>query len=105
MRKPSAPALLLMSLIGIVGGCVSHDLIVPVDRQFSTRAAVAGIEAYREHLSPKLAGRIQCRFVPTCSVYGLAVVKEHGGVKGGVRAIGRIARCNPMTPQGTVDPP
>lgn len=105
MRKPSTPALILMSLLGMVGGCVSHDLVVPPDRQFTTRVAVAGIETYREHLSPRLASRIQCRFEPTCSVYGLAKVKKDGGMKGGLKALGRIARCNPMTPKGTVDPP
>lgn len=105
MRKPSVPATILMSLVGIVGGCASHDLVVPVERQFSTRVAVAGIQGYRDHVSPKLAGRIQCRFVPTCSLYGLESVKKHGGLKGGLRAIGRIARCNPMTQAGTVDPP
>lgn len=105
MRKPSTPALILTSLLLMVGGCVSHDLVVPVERQLSTRVAVSTIETYRKVLSPRLAGRIECRFVPTCSVYGLATVKKHGGIKGGLRAVGRIARCNPMTPQGTVDLP
>lgn len=84
---------------------MSHDLVVPVREQLSTRVAVAGIETYREVVSPRIAGKIQCRFEPTCSLYGLESVKKHGGLKGGWRAVTRIARCNPMTPQGTVDSP
>jgi len=99
------PTVILLVLLAGVGGCVSHDLLVPTRNQFSTRAAVAGIEQYRQVVSPRLAGIVQCRFVPTCSLYGLESVKKHGGVKGGWRAVKRIARCNPMTPQGTVDPP
>lgn len=105
MRRPSLPASILLLFVVGVAGCVSHDLVVPRQEQFSTRAAIAGIQTYREVISPRLAGTVQCRFDPTCSVYGLESVKKHGGVKGGWKALKRIARCNPITPQGTVDPP
>ncbi|MEO8216723.1 MAG: membrane protein insertion efficiency factor YidD [Acidobacteriota bacterium] len=99
------PVLILAVVLLPAAGCVWHDLTVPAASQFSTRAAIAGIEQYRAHISPHLRGVIRCRFQPTCSVYGLASVKKYGGIRGGWRAIKRVARCNPWTPPGTIDPP
>jgi putative membrane protein insertion efficiency factor len=36
-----------------------------------------------------------CRFTPTCSVYGLEAVREHGALTGGALAAKRICRCHP----------
>jgi hypothetical protein len=82
-----------------------HDAIVPIERQFATRAAVAAIGQYREHVSPRLRGRVFCRFKPTCSEYGLLAVKKYGAYRGGVKAFWRVARCFPTTPMGTVEYP
>lgn len=82
-----------------------HDAIVPVERQFATRGAIAAIEQYRAHVSPRLRGRVFCRFKPTCSEYGLLAVKKYGAYRGGLKALYRIARCQPMTRMGTVDLP
>jgi uncharacterized protein len=68
--------------------------------------ALAGIHAYQRVLSP-LAARagLRCRFTPTCSRYAEAVIARDGIVRGGAKAIARIARCGPWTPQGTRDEP
>lgn len=71
----------------------------------TTTALVAVIEEYREHVSPRLTGRVSCRFEPTCSAYGLASVRKHGALAGGSKAAWRILRCGPWTRQGTVDLP
>ncbi len=76
------------------------------DRQVSAEAIVRGIGFYQRHVSDAL-GRagVRCRFVPTCSHYAAAVVREYGAVRGGWLAVTRIGRCGPWTPMGTVDPP
>ncbi len=45
-----------------------------------------------------------CRFYPTCSQYAIMAVEKHGVVKGSLKAIWRILRCNPLS-KGGVDLP
>jgi hypothetical protein len=105
MRKVSLPAAILLGAATLVGSVAAHDAAVPVGREISTRAVAGAIERYRRHVSPRLEGRIRCRFRPTCSEYGLDSVRKHGALRGGWKAVKRIARCTPATPMGTVDPP
>jgi uncharacterized protein len=44
-----------------------------------------------------------CRFQPTCSEYTYQAVSEYGFIKGGLKGIWRILRCNPWA-QGGFDP-
>lgn len=44
-----------------------------------------------------------CRFTPTCSQYGIDAIKKYGVIKGGVKTIWRILRCNPFN-RGGYDP-
>ncbi len=37
-----------------------------------------------------------CRFHPTCSEYGYQAIARYGLLRGGVKAIWRILRCNPF---------
>ncbi len=69
-------------------------------------AALGAIHLYRATLSP-IATRagIRCRFEPTCSRYAEIAISRDGIVKGGWRAVKRIARCTPLTPAGTHDEP
>lgn len=85
---------------------VALDLRRPPEKQWSTAAAVGSIHLYQATLSP-LYGKIgvRCRFTPTCSVYGEAVVKKFGVVRGGWMAAKRVLRCGPWTPMGTTDFP
>lgn len=82
------------------------DLSRPPARQWTARAELAAIGGYRAWLSP-LLGRagVRCRFEPSCSRYAEAAIRAQGALVGTARALGRIARCGPWTPQGTVDPP
>jgi putative membrane protein insertion efficiency factor len=36
-----------------------------------------------------------CRFVPTCSAYGIEAVQAHGALRGGLLALRRLGRCHP----------
>lgn len=41
-----------------------------------------------------------CRFYPSCSHYGYQAVYKYGVIKGGIKAIWRVLRCNPFNPGG-----
>ena len=44
-----------------------------------------------------------CRFRPTCSEYSYDAIKKYGVIKGGLKSIWRILRCNPFG-KGGYDP-
>ena len=59
------------------------------------------IRIYQRTISPdhgilKHTGMMRCRFYPSCSEYGYRAIDNKGLIKGSLRAISRIARCNPM---------
>lgn len=41
-----------------------------------------------------------CRFYPSCSQYGIEAVEKYGIIKGGIKTIWRIIRCNPWNKGG-----
>jgi putative membrane protein insertion efficiency factor len=63
---------------------------------------IAMVRVYQVTLSP-LIGR-QCRFQPTCSNYFIGSVEKYGAIRGSLKGIWRICRCNPFC-QGGDDPP
>ncbi len=82
------------------------DFSRPPAEQLSARALLAGIHLYQRTLSPLMPGMgVRCRFTPTCSHYGEAVIAKYGALKGSALAAWRILRCGPWTPAGTVDLP
>lgn len=77
----------------------------PVKRGIVYRASAGAllflIRVYQVVLSPFLGGH--CRYEPTCSVYAIEAVKEHGPWRGGWLAIRRLMRCHPFV-KGGYDP-
>ena len=66
------------------------------------RAALIGlVKGYRLLLSPWLGSA--CRFTPTCSVYSLQALQQHGAAGGSYLTLARIGRCHPWC-QGGPDP-
>ncbi len=67
------------------------------------------LRLYKLTVSPVLhclAGPLGgCRFTPTCSEYAAEALQRHGLLRGGAMALGRVLRCGPWTPRGTVDLP
>mmetsp|Transcript_348 Transcript_348/g.339 ORF Transcript_348/g.339 Transcript_348/m.339 type:complete len:165 (+) Transcript_348:108-602(+) len=60
------------------------------------------IKWYKSTLSPMMPPN--CRFLPTCSSYGIQAIEEYGPWKGGILTIWRIMRCTPFGGFG-YDPP
>ena len=77
---------------------IARDLAAARSRGLLTRLLVWLFAAYKRWLSPLLPQA--CRFTPTCSEYARLAVLEYGPWRGGVKALGRILRCNPFHPGG-----
>ena len=60
------------------------------------------IKFYRKYLSG-LKGAPSCKYIPTCSEYGIEAINKYGALKGGLLMIWRILRCNPFS-KGGYDP-
>jgi len=64
-------------------------------------ALIALIKVYKRYLSPMIPD--SCRLYPTCSQYAIDAVSKYGILKGSIKAIYRILRCNPFN-KGGYDP-
>ncbi len=60
------------------------------------------VRLYQWTIGPMLGRR--CRFEPSCSQYFIESVRKYGAIRGALRGIWRICRCNPWNPGGD-DPP
>ncbi|MGE0641856.1 MAG: membrane protein insertion efficiency factor YidD [Thermoanaerobaculia bacterium] len=58
------------------------------------RFVAALLVGYKRLISPLLPPA--CRFQPTCSEYARLAVLKYGVLRGGGRALWRIARCQPL---------
>jgi putative membrane protein insertion efficiency factor len=68
--------------------------------------ALGSIHVYQHALAgPAARIGLRCRFTPTCSRYSEIVIARDGVVRGGWRALKRVARCGPWTSPGTRDEP
>ncbi len=57
------------------------------------------IRLYQKYLSG-LKRMPTCRFIPTCSEYAVEAIRRHGALCGGVLAVWRVLRCNPLGKTG-----
>ena len=56
------------------------------------------ITFYQKWISPMIGP--SCRFIPSCSAYGIEAVSKHGPWKGGFLTLKRLSKCHPFTPCG-----
>ncbi|MCD6319051.1 MAG: membrane protein insertion efficiency factor YidD [Candidatus Desulfofervidaceae bacterium] len=56
------------------------------------------IKIYQRFLSPLFPP--SCRFHPTCSAYAIEAITRYGIIKGGLKALLRVAKCHPFHPGG-----
>ncbi|MBU4293871.1 MAG: membrane protein insertion efficiency factor YidD [Actinobacteria bacterium] len=59
------------------------------------------LKFYKKFISPALPD--SCRFYPTCSEYAAKAIGKYGVLKGSIKSIYRIFRCNPFN-KGGYDP-
>ena len=69
------------------------------------RVAIFFVRCYQRFVSPILPRC--CRFEPTCSAYAIEAIQKKGVIRGSLKAVWRILRCNPFCKGGydPVDPP
>lgn len=59
------------------------------------------INGYQKYISVWLENRnIHCKFYPTCSEYTKQAIQKYGAIKGTIKGIKRILRCNPLSKGG-----
>jgi len=59
------------------------------------KAIISFVRLYQKIPHPRF-----CKFEPSCSAYMILAVEKHGGVKGFVKGIARILRCNAFSNGG-----
>ncbi len=70
-------------------------------RWLREKVFTAPIRFYRRYISPCTPPA--CRFIPTCSSYADTAIRRFGLLRGGLMALCRILRCNPLC-RGGYDP-
>ena len=63
-----------------------------------TKILIKIIRLYQIMISPFIGAG--CRFVPTCSCYGIEALKTHGLLKGGWLTLKRVLKCHPLNAGG-----
>ena len=59
---------------------------------------ITPIKIYQLFISPMLPNT--CRHLPTCSDYTIEAINEYGVLKGIIKGLSRILRCNPLGSSG-----
>ena len=65
------------------------------------RVLIFLVRFYRKNISPMK--QPCCRFIPTCSQYALEAVELHGAFRGGLLALKRILKCQPLHRQKSIE--
>ncbi len=100
MKKPRTWLALVLALVIMV---VVDTFRAPAD-QLTGRGYVGCVHLYQRWGRPLLAGRIRCRYCPTCSEYSIEAVQKHGIRRGLVLTAKRLQSCQNDVPPGTSDP-
>ncbi|NVO03404.1 MAG: membrane protein insertion efficiency factor YidD [Bacteroidetes bacterium] len=67
-------------------------------RKVLSKILILFIRFYQLSISPLFAP--SCRYVPTCSQYGVEAITKHGPFKGGLLTLKRFLSCNPWGGSG-----
>lgn len=84
--------------LGAAAPTAPQPVGLPWRQQPLTALLLLLIQLYRLWISPLLGPR--CRFIPSCSAYGLEAIRRHGPWRGGWLTLRRLLRCHPFTPCG-----
>jgi putative membrane protein insertion efficiency factor len=80
----------------------NDDTETEKDEPLVSSAMILSIGFYKEFISPLLPPA--CRFLPTCSQYGVQAIEQFGPTKGAILTAWRLLRCTPFGGKG-YDPP
>lgn len=69
-----------------------------VKMRITQRICIAFVLLYRATLGKLLGGH--CRYHPTCSQYAIDAITQYGSLRGGWKALKRVARCHPWGGRG-----
>lgn len=100
LRKPHSwlGLLLLLAALSVA------DANRAPNAQLTVRVYIAAVRLYQQHGRPFLSGYVQCRFLPSCSEYSIAVVRQYGIKMGFLATARRLRSCTPHVQMGTYDP-
>jgi uncharacterized protein len=70
-------------------------------RRLIQRATLQILRGYKWAISPMFPPA--CRYTPTCSEYAMEAIEHFGVLRGGVKTVMRVLRCNPLA-KGGYDP-
>ncbi len=65
------------------------------------RLFIGLIRFYQKSISSRTPAA--CKYIPTCSQYGIEAIERFGVLKGGLLTVWRVLRCNPWS-RGGCDP-
>ncbi|RMD47667.1 MAG: membrane protein insertion efficiency factor YidD [Aquificota bacterium] len=66
------------------------------------KVLISLIKLYQKFISPAFPS--SCRYYPSCSNYSIEAIEKYGILKGSLKSIWRILRCNPFS-KGGIDKP
>ena len=61
----------------------------------ASRILAGAVRVYRGVRGAIRPGVSTCRYIPSCSAYGLEALETHGAVRGSWLTLRRVCRCNP----------
>ncbi len=93
---------LIMANRQIASGAAKFRLLLALMWGFPANVLIGLVRVYQYTISPLIGQR--CRFYPSCSNYFIEAVRKYGAIRGSIRGVWRILRCNPWNPGG-IDPP
>ncbi|MCL4192377.1 MAG: membrane protein insertion efficiency factor YidD [Thermoguttaceae bacterium] len=86
----------------IARGAAGFRLLLALIGGLPAKVLIGLVRVYQYTISPLIGQR--CRFYPSCSNYFIEAIRKYGALRGSIRGIWRILRCNPWSPGG-IDPP
>lgn len=99
LRTPAPHLVVVLAVLTML----AVDCRRPAGSQATAMIYARVIDAYQGLARPLLRGRVECRFVPSCSEYSRQAVRRHGVVRGLELTARRLARCQESVPRGTLD--
>ena len=80
------------------GKKAERALLYKLPQLLMRRLILRALAAYKAYISCVLPK--SCRFWPTCSCYAYESIERYGALKGGLKTLWRIIRCQPFSAGG-----